>query len=71
MLAPKIGALLRTPAGMHPVFGSGPGDDAYRWQAREDPPAPTLLLTSDEDAVVPAAGVRRYAQLLAATQERE
>ena len=25
---------------MHAIFGSGPGDDSYRWQAAHDPPAP-------------------------------
>lgn len=41
-------------------------DETFDWQVRRDPCVPTLCLTSEEDSVVAAAGVRRHADDLRA-----
>jgi len=38
------------------------------WQAAHDPCVPTLCLTSEEDSVIPAPGVRAFADGLRAAQ---
>ena len=43
---------------------------AFDWEAKYEPGVPTLCLTSEEDSVIKAAGVRAFAEKLRAAQPK-
>ena len=43
-------------------------DAAFEWQVAHDPHVRTLCLTSEQDDVIKAAGVRKFAEMLTAAQ---
>ena len=59
---------IREDINFDPLEGLALGDSAFDWQIAQDLNVPTLCITSEEDTVIQAAGVRAFAERLQKAQ---
>ena len=64
----RISLARRMAAGDEPGTRYAAPGHAFDWEAKHEPGVPTLCLTSEDDSVIKAAGVRAFAEKLRAAQ---